>query len=137
MDAGTLHQAIVDAGCPTLSTTVVDGNNRATWSFVPDASATQPQIDAANNVIATIPITPLTTIQPSELISRFTNAEYIALKNQQQTDFAGGVIGNIKNWDTMMGGSTVNMNSRSIKAIKNNLVATGVLTQARADVIFS
>lgn len=64
MDAGTLNAAIVDAGCPTISTSVGKSDDRTTWSFAPAANATQPQIDAGNNVIATIAI-------DAEFVSRF------------------------------------------------------------------
>lgn len=53
MDAGTLHRAIAEV-CPVAGTTVVDADDRSTWSFMPGEGATQPQIDAGNNVIATI-----------------------------------------------------------------------------------
>lgn len=64
MDAATLNAAIVDAGCPTIGTTIGKEDDRSTWSFVPGANATQPQIDAGNNVIATIAI-------DAEFVSRF------------------------------------------------------------------
>lgn len=64
MDAGTLHDAIVDAGCPTISTVVGKSDDRSTWSFMPGVDATQPQIDAGNNVIATIAV-------DAKFVSRF------------------------------------------------------------------
>jgi hypothetical protein len=137
MDAATLNDAIVAAGCPTISTSVGKPDDRATWSFVPGANATQPQIDAGNNVIATIPITPLTTVSPGGLILRFTNAEYKATLDYHTSSLAAGTIGPKKTWDTMMGQGSVNMNDRTVKSVKNGLVSAGVLTQARADVIFS
>jgi hypothetical protein len=54
MDAGTLHDAIAEV-CPVVSTSVGDEDDRSTWLFIPGEQATQPQIDAGNNVIATIP----------------------------------------------------------------------------------
>jgi hypothetical protein len=53
MNAATLNKAIVAAGCPTLSSTVGELDDRTTWSFIPAPGATQAQIDAGNNVIAT------------------------------------------------------------------------------------
>lgn len=55
MDGPTLQDAISEV-CPVATTKVIDGNDRATWSFTPAAGATQAQIDAGNNVIATIPV---------------------------------------------------------------------------------
>jgi hypothetical protein len=136
MDAGTLNNAIVEAGCPTISTTVGIPDDRATWSFVPAANATQPQIDAGNNVIATIPIDPLSVVSPGGLILRFTNAEYKAALDYHTSSLAAGTIGPKKTWDAMMGEASVNMNDRTVKSVKNGLVSAGVLTQARADEIF-
>jgi hypothetical protein len=136
VDAGTLHDAIAEV-CPVDSTKVGKSDDRATWSFVPGSRATQPQIDAGNNVIATIPIDPLTTITPGGLILRFTNGEYKQTLDYHTSSLAAGTIGPKKTWDTMMGESTINMNARTVKSVKNGLVSAGVLTQARADVIFS
>ncbi len=136
MDAGTLHKAIAEV-CPVSSVTVGDPNNRATWSFVPGPGATQAQIDAGNNVIATIPITPLTTVSPGGLIARFTNAEYKQTLDYHTSSLAAGTIGPKKTWDSMMGEAQVNMNDRTVKSVKNGLVSAGTLTQARADIIFA
>lgn len=137
MDAATLNDAIVVAGCPTVSTTVGVADDRATWSFVPAANATQPQIDAGNNVIATIPIDTLSVVSPGKLILRFTNAEYKATLDYHTSSLAAGTIGPKKTWDAMMGEASINMNERTVKSVKNGLVSSGVLTQARADAIFS
>jgi hypothetical protein len=55
MDAGTLHAAIAEV-CPVISTAVGIEDDRTTWSFEPDANATQEQIDAGINVLDTIPV---------------------------------------------------------------------------------
>jgi hypothetical protein len=137
MDAMTLNNEIIEAGCPTISTRVINPDDRATWSFVPAAGATQPQIDAGNNVIATIPIEPMSTISPGALVLRFTNAEYKATLDYHTSSLAAGTIGPKKTWDTMMGEATVNMNVRATNSVKNGLVSAGVLTQTRADIIFA
>jgi hypothetical protein len=133
MDARTLNDAIIDAGCPTISTVVGKSDDRATWSFVPGAGATQPQIDAGNNVIATIPIDPKATFASSEFIGRFTNAEYRAATatTWRQTG------GNAKNWDVVVFDPAVDLNKKKVTTLKTSLVTDGILTQARADVIFS
>ena len=105
MDAGTLNNAIVDAGCPTISTAVGKSDDRATWSFVPAANATQPQIDAGNNVIATIPINPKTSPSSADFIGRFTNAEYRAATATTWRQTAG----NAKNWDVVVFAPVVNL----------------------------
>lgn len=133
MDAGTLNDAIVDAGCPTISTMVGKADDRATWSFVPGANATQPQIDAGNNVVATIPIEPLGTPTTGDFIARWTNAEYLALQKRRTTD--NGKMA--KDWDNVTSDPQINMNKKKTQTLKSNLVADGILTQARADEIFS
>lgn len=132
MDAGTLNDAIVDAGCPTSGTKVGKSDDRATWSFIPASGATQPQIDSGNNVIATIPIDPLGLAATGDFVSRFTNAEYLALQKLRTTD--NGKMA--KDWDNVTSDSNINMNKKKTQTLKTNLVAAGILTQARADVIF-
>jgi hypothetical protein len=133
MDAATLNDAIVEAGCPTISTSVGKSDDRATWSFVPAANATQPQIDAGNNVIATIPIDPKATLPSTDFIGRFTNAEYRAATatTWRQTG------GNAKNFDVVVFDPVVNLNKKKVTTLKTSLVTDSILTQARADAIFS
>lgn len=132
MDAGTLHDAIADV-CPVTSVTVGKSNDRSTWSFIPDAGATQAQLDAGNNVIATIPIDPLGTVSTGDYISRWTNQEYRALQDRRMSD--NGKLG--KDWDNVTSDPMINMNKKKTQTLKSNLVSDGILTQARADEIFS
>jgi hypothetical protein len=133
MDAATLNDAIIDAGCPTISTSVGKSDDRSTWSFVPAANATQPQIDAGNNVIATIPIDTKTTLATADFIGRFTNAEYRAATATTWRQTAG----NAKNWDVVVFQSAINFNKKATTTLKTSLITDGILTQARADEIFS
>ena len=136
MDAGTLFRAISEV-CPALSAKVEDGASRATWSFEADPSATQPQKDAANNVIQTIPMEPLPPQSPSQFISSFTDAEYLLLKQKHQTDLTANDASRIKVWDIVIGNNVLDMNSADAKTLKGQLVADGILSQARADELFS
>lgn len=136
MDAATLNGAIAEV-CPVTSTAVRVADDRATWSFVPGPGATPAQISAGNNVIATIPIDPLTTVSPGGFVQRFTNQEYKATLDYHTSSLAAGTIGPKKSWDSMVGESSINMNNRTVKSVKNGLVSAGVLTQVRADAIFS
>lgn len=132
MDAATLHEAIAEV-CPVNSVTVGKADDRSTWSFVPGASATQPQIDAGNNVIATIPIDTLGMLATAEFISRFTNAEYRALQDRRMSD--NGKMG--KDFDVTTADSTIPLDKKRTKNLAADLVSAGILTQARADEIFS
>jgi|SRR5262245_60879203 len=131
MDAATLYDAIAEV-CPVVSTAVGDADDRATWSFMPGTDATQPQIDAGNNVIATIPIDPLSTLATPDFIGRFTNAEYRAAIATTWRQTAG----NAKNWDVVVFEPNINMNKKKVTTLKTSLVTDGILTQARADEIF-
>jgi hypothetical protein len=132
MDAGTLHDAIAEV-CPVTSVSVGDPNSRATWSFQPGAGATQPQIDAGNNVIATISINPKSKVSSPDFIGRFTNAEYRAATAATWRSTAG----NAKNWDVVAFETTIDFNKKKSTTLKTSLVTDGILTQARADEIFS
>lgn len=133
MDAGTLNDAIVEAGCPTVETTVGDPADRATWSFIPAEGNTQAQNDIGNNVIATIPIEPLGLVLTGDFIARWTNAEYLALQKRRTSDNGKTA----KDWDNVTSDPQINMNKKKTQTLKSNLVADGILTQARADIIFS
>jgi hypothetical protein len=132
MDAGTLNDAIAEV-CPVVSTTVGKEDDRSTWSFIPGENATPAQIGAGNNVIATIPINPKTTLASSEFIGRFTNTEYRAATATTWRQ-AGG---NAKNWDVVVFDPAVNLNKKKCTTLKTSLVVDGIVTQARADEIFS
>jgi hypothetical protein len=132
MDAITLHDAIAEV-CPVVSTSVGKSDDRTTWSFIAADNATAPQIDAGNNVISTIPIAIKTTLASSEFLGRFTNAEYRAATATTWRQTAG----NAKNWDVVVFDPSINLNKKKVTTLKTSLVADGILTQARADDIFS
>ena len=136
MDAGTLHDAIAEV-CPVTSTTVGNKADRTTWSFIPGPGATSGQIAAGEQVIATIPIAALGVVPTGDFISRWTNQEYLALEKRRRDDIATDKIGNAKNWDNVTADAVIDMNKKKVKTLKADLVADGVLTQARADEIFS
>jgi predicted extracellular nuclease len=132
MDAGTLYDAIAEVS-PVISTSVGNADDRTTWTWVPGTNATQPQIDAGNNVVATIPATTKGTLSTADWIGRFTNAEYRAATATTWRQTAG----NAKNWDVVAFDTIVNMNKKKVTTLKDSLVTDGILTQARADEIFA
>src|SRR6476619_6524863 len=104
MDAGTLHDAIAEVS-PIASVSVGKADDRTTWTWIPGAGATQPQIDAGNNVVATIPIEPLGTVPTGDFIARWTNAEYKALQLRRTSD--NGKMA--KDWDNVTSDPSINM----------------------------
>jgi hypothetical protein len=132
MDAATLHDAIAEVS-PITSCSVGKADDRSTWTWVPGPDATQAQIDAGNNVIATIPMTTPTTLAVADWIGRFTNAEYRAATAQTWRQTGG----NAKNWDVVAFDPSINLNKKKVATLKTSLVTDGILTQARADEIFA
>jgi len=132
MDAATLHDAIAEVS-PITSCSVGKADVRSTWKWTPGAGATQPQIDAGNNVVATIPIDPLGTVPTGDFIARWTNAEYKALQLRRTSD--NGKMA--KDWDNVTSDAAINMNKKKTQTLKTSLVTDGILTQARADEIFT
>jgi len=132
MDAATLHDAIAEVS-PITSCSVGKADDRSTWTWVPGPDATQAQIDAGNNVIATIPMTTPTTLAVADWIGRFTNAEYRAATAQTWRQTGG----NAKNWDVVAFAGSIKMSKKSVTTLRNSLVADGILTAQRADEIFS
>jgi predicted extracellular nuclease len=132
MDAATLYDAIAEVS-PVASTSVGKADDRSTWTWVPGANATQPQIDAGNNVVATIPVETKATMSTADFIGRFTNAEYRAATATTWRQTAG----NAKNWDVVVFEPSINMNKKKVTTLKDSLVTDGILTQARADEIFA
>lgn len=136
MDAGTLYAAIAEVS-PVDSTAVGKADDRSTWTWVPGAGATSAQIDAGNNVVATIPIGVKLAVTTADFIARFTNAEYLALEKKRRDDIANNKVGNAKNWDNVVSDNAVDMTKKKVQTLKTDLVTDGILTQARADEIFS
>ena len=73
----------------------------------------------------------------SEFIARWTNAEYLNLEKKRAADITANKIGNAKNWDIVTSDLEIDLNRQKVQNLKVELVADGVLTQARADEIFS
>lgn len=136
MDAGTLHKAISEV-CPVVSTRVGDENDRTTWSFDSDGSATQAQIDAGNNVIQTIAMDPIPAVSSAEFIRRFTDAEYLALKQKYDGEMTAGDASSIKKWDVVIATPQLDLNGADAQTLKADMVSDQILTQARADEVFS
>jgi len=74
----------------------------------------------------------------SDFLARWTNAEYLALEKKRRDDIANNKIGNAKNWDqVVIAGDVIDTSKQKVQNLKADLVADGILTQARADEIFA
>lgn len=138
MDAGTLYNAIVVV-CPVTSVSVGVAGDRGTWSFVPGPGASQGQIDAGQLVIDTIDPVVKNIIPFSVFISRWTTTELSNLYKARASAIAANGAGMtlVKNWDIAQSQNSVDLNSPAAQNFKASIVAAALLTQVRADVIFS
>jgi hypothetical protein len=75
-------------------------------------------------------------IPTTDWVARFTNQEWLALEKQKTADIAANKVGYSKNLAITMTEDHVDLNRQKSQKIKDDLVAAGVLTQARADEIF-
>jgi hypothetical protein len=89
---------------------------------VPDPYVPPPKILIANN---------------ADFIARFTNQEYAKLGNVRVTDAQATKVGISKNWDIVVLSDIIELSNQKAQTLKADLVTAGVLTQARADEIFS
>jgi len=76
---------------------------------------------------------PKVLVDTSDWVGRFTNAEYRAATATAWRQTAG----NAKSWDVTMASDSFNINNQNTTSLKAQLVADGILTQERADIIFS
>lgn len=139
MDAANLTNALKAAGCPVKAVKIINPDDRSSWSFEPDPAATQAQIDAGNNVVATINPVIQNVISFSVFISRWTTTEYSNLGKARATAITNNGAGMtlVKNWDIAAAQNSVDLNQAAAQSFKAAIVAAGILTQPRADVIFS
>jgi len=79
----------------------------------------------------------VTVENTADFIARFTNQEYAKLGNVRVIDAQATKVGLSKNWDIVVLADVINLSNQKAQTLKADLVAAGVLTQARADEIFS
>ena len=72
-----------------------------------------------------------------EFVSRWTNQEYLSLLKYRANQIAQNKIGEAKRWDELCGGDVIDLNKKKAITLRDNLVTAGVITAARADVIFA
>lgn len=114
------------------------------WGATSDTITGRENLTAAQNttldgvVAAHDPTKHMKNIIPTtDFIARFTNNEYAAIGKQRIADINNNKVGYSKNWDIVVTDDHVDLNKQKSQKIKEDLVAAGVITQARADEIFS
>ena len=71
-------------------------------------------------------------------IGRWLDAEYALLMQKRAAAISAGTnIALVKQWDQAMSAGQVDLNSAAAQNFKAAVVSAGILTQPRADVIFS
>lgn len=76
-------------------------------------------------------------IPTTDFVARFTNQEWLALERQKAADVSASKVGYSKNLAITMSEDSVDLAKQKSIKIKDDLVAAGVLTPARAAEIFS
>lgn len=139
MDALKLLNAIKDAGCPASEARVGNPDDRTTWVFSVPPGTPQAQIDIGNNIVATANPVVQNIIPFSVFISRWTTTEYSNLGKARATAITNNGAGMtlVKNWDIAAAQNSVDLNQAAAQSFKSSIVAAGILTQPRADAIFS
>lgn len=89
MDARTLQIEIAKV-CPALTAKVGVADDRTTWSFEPEENATQAEIDAGNNVIATLAVDLVAPLPPTpgQEVALDHENRILALEGQPAMDMA-------------------------------------------------
>ena len=114
------------------------------WGDTDESITGRENLTAAQNttldgvVAAHDPTKKLKNIIPTtDWVARCTNQEYLAVCKQRAADIAASKVGYSKNWDIVATSDSVNLNQQKVQRIRDDLVAAGVITAARADEIFS
>lgn len=79
----------------------------------------------------------MSVIWTTDFLARWTNAEYLNLEKKRRDDIAADKVGNAKNWDQVISSDGIDTSKQKVQTLKADLVADGILTQARADEIFA
>jgi hypothetical protein len=128
----------VSACASVVGISMPDPNNKATWRIDYSPGVTGPcQTAAQAAVTAFTYVSALNVIPFPTFISRWTNPEYAALMQARATAIAAGNVVLIQQWDQVATAGQVDLNATAVATFKAALVSTGILTQARADVIFN
>ncbi|HEY4406126.1 MAG TPA: hypothetical protein VGN55_15875 [Xanthobacteraceae bacterium] len=105
-----------------------------TWE---DEAAKPPTLDAVMAAIAAFPSSPV-RVSAFALLGRLSDAEYTAIRQAASVQLAAG-NGQLERWldmaRTAQGG--VNLGDPVTLAAKATLVSAGLLTQARAEIVFA
>lgn len=108
-----------------------------TASQTPTPDAQEVIADNAAELIAFLNPRPLNVIPFAIFIGRWTDAEYALLMQRRATAISGGNVSLVKQWDQAATMGQVDLNSPAAQSFKAAIVAANILTQARADVVFS
>jgi len=76
-------------------------------------------------------------IPTTDWVARFTNQEWLLLEKTKATDIAANKVGYSKNLAITMTEDNVDLNKSKSQKLRDELVASGVLTEQRASEIFS
>lgn len=138
------QQAVRRGLAPPLAEALQSLRPGAQWAIIGDevrwldAVQTRPtdaEIAAEISRIDALPADPLSV---AAFIGRWTNTEYSNLMKARATAVQNNSAGMtmVRQWDMAVAKGVVDMTTQAAKDFKASLVSAGILTQARADVIF-
>ena len=129
----TFYDEMKAAGIPDVITYTDDGRLFGRESLTPAQLTTLDAVIVAHN-----PNKLRANIIPfSIFLSRWLDPEYALLMQRRATAITAGNVTLVRQWDMAMANGQVDLNSAAAINFKNAVVAAGILTQTRADVIFS
>jgi hypothetical protein len=85
------------AVCPVVGVAVGNRTDRATWSFEPSSDATQAQIDAGNNIIATFDFAGAEAAEAARKAGLNTDVDYLDFVSRLQGKTAAQVKTYVQN----------------------------------------
>jgi hypothetical protein len=97
-----------------------------------DAIGGQPTVAELDAILS-----PKNVIAFGVFIARWTDAEYASLLQKRATAIGAGNVTLAKQWDIAASLGSVDLNTTASQNFKAAMVSNAILTQARADVIFS
>lgn len=126
---GPMPWALADQVIAALDTLISTQSTRVAAANAVKAQALADQIAAANR----------NRVLFSDFISRWTTTEYNLLLKARALAVTNNSAGMafVKSWDVVAAGGAIKLDGPTTQAFKASIVAAGILTQARADVIFN
>lgn len=128
--------AVVTACPQVIGVSIADWSDKSSWR-IDYAPGTTCQAAAQAAVTAYVVQPTLSVIPYAAFISRWTVAEYAKLLQGRAAAVTSGNVTLMQQFDIFSATGVIDLNNPAVTTAKAQIVTAGILTQARADVIFS